>query len=36
MRNAILLAKKFVEKGLKESVGEAMQDYESFQKVKER
>jgi len=36
MRNAILLAKKFVEKGLKESVGEAMQDYQSFQKVKER
>lgn len=36
IRNAILLAKKFVEKGLKESIGETMQDYQSMQKVKER
>ena len=36
MRNAILLAKKFVEKGLKESISETMQDYQSMQKVKER
>jgi glycerol-3-phosphate acyltransferase PlsX len=36
MRNAILLAKKFVEKGLKQSINEAMQEYQSFQKVKER
>ena len=37
MRNAILLAKKFVEKGLKESIGETMQNhYQSMQKVKER
>lgn len=36
MRNAILLARKFVEKGLKESISETMQDYQSLQKVKER
>ena len=36
MRNAILLARKFVEKGLKESINETMQDYQSLQKVKER
>lgn len=36
MRNAILLAKKFVEKGLRESINETMQDYQSLQKVKER
>jgi glycerol-3-phosphate acyltransferase PlsX len=36
IRNAILLAKKFVEKGLKESIRESMQDYQSLQKVKER
>lgn len=36
IRNAILLAKKFVEKGLRESIKETMQDYQSLQKVKER
>ncbi|MHB8110579.1 MAG: phosphate acyltransferase PlsX [Syntrophorhabdaceae bacterium] len=36
MRNAILLAKKFVEKGLKESISETMRKYQSLQKVKER
>lgn len=36
MRNAILLAKKFVERGLKESINETMQDYQLLQKVKER
>ena len=37
MRNAILLAKKFVEKGLRQSIGETMQDhYQSMQKVKEK
>lgn len=36
IRNAILLARKFVEKGLKESIKETMQDYQSLQKVKER
>ncbi len=36
VRNAILLAKKFVEKGLKESIKETMQDYQSLQKVKEK
>ncbi len=36
MRNAILMAKKFVEKGLKESIGTTMQDYQSMQKAKER
>ncbi len=36
MRNAILLAKKFVEKGLRESINETMQDHQMMQKVKER
>ncbi|MEN6616164.1 MAG: phosphate acyltransferase PlsX [Syntrophorhabdus sp.] len=36
MRNAILLARKFVEKGLKESINETMRNYQSLQKVKER
>ncbi len=36
MRNAILLAKTFVEKGLRESISETMRDYQSMQKVKER
>ncbi|MCK9227045.1 MAG: phosphate acyltransferase PlsX [Syntrophorhabdaceae bacterium] len=36
IRNAILLAKTFVEKGLKESVSETMRDYQSMQRLKER
>jgi len=36
VRNAILLAKKFVEKGLKESIKETMQEYQTLQKVKEK
>jgi glycerol-3-phosphate acyltransferase PlsX len=36
IHNAILLAKKFVEKNLNESIQEAMRGYQSLQKTKER